>query len=55
MTDSEMATYIQDNPNSELAHAYRLGRKVMNQELSGAIEKMQYLNVEPRATYQART
>lgn len=55
MTDSEMTNYIQENPNSPEGHAYRLGRKTMNQELSGAIEKMRYLKVEPKAVYQART
>lgn len=43
MSEYELKDYIKKNPNSDIAAAYRLGRKDMNIELSKTIERFQYL------------
>lgn len=43
MSETEIKLQIIKNPNSDIAAAYRLGRKDANIELSKTIERFQYL------------
>lgn len=42
MTESDLITLIRQNPDSLIAQAYRLGRKLANLELSKEIEKLEF-------------
>lgn len=43
MTEQQILDYIKQNPDSNLAAAYRLGRKSANLELTKTLEKLSYL------------